>query len=354
MKSVAILALALAAASVSVAAPRARVEPLPQRLSETGLFVPGSTRVSADVMAFSPQYPLWSDGARKRRWIQLPPGRVDRREPSRRVGVSGRHEAVEGVRLRQGDRDAVDRARRRRIVALCGLRLECGRQRRDARARGRRRRRGGATRPAAATRCRARSDCLRVPRGRRRAGAGLQCAAAVAGSRPARAARRRRSVPATWTCAAWSRAACCAACRPHCCARRRASRRRTPTARAALGYLHGNCGHCHNAAGALAGLELVLAQQADGAAHERGAHAGVAARPLEPLPSARQRRRRSASRPGPRQQRADAAHEVATTRSPACRRSACGWWTTEGVALIERWIASDLNPDLSTCQETSR
>jgi hypothetical protein len=35
----------------------------------------------------------------------------------------------------------------------------------------------------------------------------------------------------------------------------------SPTERAALGYLHGNCGHCHNDDGALAGVELVLAQQ---------------------------------------------------------------------------------------------
>lgn len=56
----------------------ARAEParaLPQHLRDTGLFVEGSmTDVRPDVMAFSPQYPLWSDGATKRRWIWLPPG----------------------------------------------------------------------------------------------------------------------------------------------------------------------------------------------------------------------------------------------------------------------------------------
>ncbi len=31
-------------------------------------------RVRADNIAFAPQYPLWSDGASKRRWIHLPPG----------------------------------------------------------------------------------------------------------------------------------------------------------------------------------------------------------------------------------------------------------------------------------------
>ena len=49
--------------------------PLPQRLSETGLYVRGSaTEVRPELIAFSPQYPLWSDGATKRRWIELPPG----------------------------------------------------------------------------------------------------------------------------------------------------------------------------------------------------------------------------------------------------------------------------------------
>lgn len=49
--------------------------PLPQRLSETGLFAPGSaTEVRSGVFTFSPQYPLWSDGATKRRWISLPRG----------------------------------------------------------------------------------------------------------------------------------------------------------------------------------------------------------------------------------------------------------------------------------------
>src|SRR5690606_33395924 len=35
----------------------------------------------------------------------------------------------------------------------------------------------------------------------------------------------------------------------------------SPAERAALGYLHGNCGHCHNADGPLAVLELDLAQR---------------------------------------------------------------------------------------------
>jgi len=57
------------------ALPSSPIAPLPQLLSETGLYVAGSTsQVRPDVHAFVPQYPLWSDGARKRRWISLPPG----------------------------------------------------------------------------------------------------------------------------------------------------------------------------------------------------------------------------------------------------------------------------------------
>ena len=47
----------------------------PQRLHDTGLFVGNSvTEISPGILAFSPQYPLWSDGATKRRWIALPAG----------------------------------------------------------------------------------------------------------------------------------------------------------------------------------------------------------------------------------------------------------------------------------------
>jgi hypothetical protein len=45
----------------------AHADPLPMHLRDTGLSDPRN-------LSFSPQYPLWSDGARKRRWIYLPPG----------------------------------------------------------------------------------------------------------------------------------------------------------------------------------------------------------------------------------------------------------------------------------------
>lgn len=46
---------------------------LPQRLSETGLYADFAGRVVAPGLEeFAPRYELWSDGADKRRWIELP------------------------------------------------------------------------------------------------------------------------------------------------------------------------------------------------------------------------------------------------------------------------------------------
>jgi hypothetical protein len=75
--------LALAAGFV-VALAWASGEPAaPQRLSETGLYAagrPGSIHPAN--RPFSPQYPLWSDGAAKARWIYLPPGTaIDTTDP---------------------------------------------------------------------------------------------------------------------------------------------------------------------------------------------------------------------------------------------------------------------------------
>ncbi|HEY0875390.1 MAG TPA: hypothetical protein VGD94_18080 [Vicinamibacterales bacterium] len=55
--------------------------PAPQRLSETGLYLPGTLTVDPVNRPFAPQYPLWSDGMRKSRWVRLPFGtQIDARD----------------------------------------------------------------------------------------------------------------------------------------------------------------------------------------------------------------------------------------------------------------------------------
>ncbi len=47
----------------------------PPTLRDTGLYSDWATRtVAADNLPFSPQYPLWSDGADKSRWLHIPTG----------------------------------------------------------------------------------------------------------------------------------------------------------------------------------------------------------------------------------------------------------------------------------------
>lgn len=46
----------------------------PGLLSQTGLYRQGTLQIDAENRPYSPQYPLWSDGAGKSRWVHLPKG----------------------------------------------------------------------------------------------------------------------------------------------------------------------------------------------------------------------------------------------------------------------------------------
>ncbi len=69
------LVLLLALFAQQEAFPSSSAAKAPSTLRETGLYSDFETlQVDARHLAFSPQYPLWTDGATKRRWISLPPG----------------------------------------------------------------------------------------------------------------------------------------------------------------------------------------------------------------------------------------------------------------------------------------
>jgi hypothetical protein len=69
---------AIADARAESEAASATAPPLPSLLSETGLFTSvetnGTLVLAAGVQEYQPLYPLWSDGAEKTRWMYLPPG----------------------------------------------------------------------------------------------------------------------------------------------------------------------------------------------------------------------------------------------------------------------------------------
>lgn len=82
----------LAAAGYQRAAEATTRPGVPARLSDTGLWVPGpgSRVLSPGVRTFTPQYPLWSDGAAKKRWVYLPEGTtIDVSDPERWVFPDG-------------------------------------------------------------------------------------------------------------------------------------------------------------------------------------------------------------------------------------------------------------------------
>lgn len=76
------LGAAASSAVLALGAPGAPWTP-PPTLRDTGLYSDWATKtVSPDTLPFSPQYPLWSDGATKRRWMRLPKGTfIDARNP---------------------------------------------------------------------------------------------------------------------------------------------------------------------------------------------------------------------------------------------------------------------------------
>ena len=57
--------------------------PFPEHLKETGLYADWQARaIDPAHLPFSPQYPLWTDGAAKSRWLHLPPGTfIDASDP---------------------------------------------------------------------------------------------------------------------------------------------------------------------------------------------------------------------------------------------------------------------------------
>lgn len=76
-------ALLIVLAASAQAVPHAAGSVAPETLRDTGLYSDFDTlRIDERHVAFSPRYPLWTDGATKRRWISLPQGAaIDASDP---------------------------------------------------------------------------------------------------------------------------------------------------------------------------------------------------------------------------------------------------------------------------------
>jgi mono/diheme cytochrome c family protein len=114
------------------------------------------------------------------------------------------------------------------------------------------------------------------------------------------------------------------------------------TSRAALGYLHGNCGHCHND-GALGGVELSLAQKAasPGESAERALASlvGHASR-------FRPREAAAVQRVVPGDPESSVLVARVKSTNPSARMPPLGVQVAdrEGIGLLERWVREVLPP----------
>jgi mono/diheme cytochrome c family protein len=205
----------------------------PERLADTGLD-------EARALAFTPQYPLWSDGTAKRRWLALPPGAsIDAARADAWQFPAGTRAWKE---FSYGGRRIETRFIERTAAGAWSFAAYVwnaeGTEARLAPAE-------GATLPVADApggryAVPSRTDCLACHEGAPVPILGFS-ALQLAAELP-RFSTVLKNLPAE---------------APRVSAA-------SPEVRAALGYLHANCGHCHNAAGPLANLGLVLAQPAGG------------------------------------------------------------------------------------------
>ena len=228
----------------------------PERLGETGLYSDWETKtVRQDHLPFSPQYPLWTDGAKKSRWMHLPAGTwIDASNPevwsfpvgtrlwkefrfTRRAETRLIEHTAEGWRYAtyiwsDDEREAVlapERGASSGVALRDGVYHEIP-SRMDCRA----------CHEAGPSRVLGVSALQLSPN---RDPNALHAESPVAGAVDLRALVERglvRGLPSTFLDDP-----------PRISAP-------SETARAALGYLHGNCSHCHAPGGELANLEFSL------------------------------------------------------------------------------------------------
>ena len=323
------------------AAAAAEAEP-PRLLRDTGLYAPGSTtEVRATNLPFTPQYPLWSDGTSKRRWLYLPPGSfIDASRPDAWDFPRGTRVWKEFAYGRPVETRYIERRADGSWLFATYVWNDDGSDAVLAPAAGVKSL-PVAGAPDSRYEIPARIDCLACHEG---AAAPLLGVGALQLS-PDRdplavhgAAAAMSDVDLSGLVArGWLRQL-----PAELLGRAPRIAANSPSARAALGYLHGNCGHCHNRNGAPAPVRLTLAQSVDSAeaSSERVLRSVVGAPSRYRVPGAPGAT--TLVEPG----RPDASVLALRMRSrhalvqmpPLGSRQP----DAQGLALIERWITHDL------------
>jgi len=237
------------AATLAGAAFAATPEP-PARLADTGLYVDFAARVVAPgVLCFSPQYPLWTDGATKRRWIALPAGTwIDASDPDAWVFPVGTRIWKEFSFGRPVETRYMELGREGWRYATYQWSAD-GSEAMLAPVRGVRQ--AAEIRPGVAHALPSRYDCTSCHEGNRSPVLGFS-ALQLSSDRDPLAPHAEPPRPDDVDLAALIERGLVRGLPETLVARPPRIDARSPVERAALGYLHGNCSSCHNDRGALA------------------------------------------------------------------------------------------------------
>ena len=334
VRATAALSLALAVSKSGEAIPQQDAVRPPQTLEATGLYADfEKLEIDPRHLAFSPQYPLWTDGAEKRRWISLPPGTtIDGSDPDDWVFPVGtrlwKEFSFGGQRVetryleRQADGQWLYAAyawspdgREAQLVSERG--------RRNAYALG-----SGQSHTIPGV-----NDCKACHQGSRTAVLGFSAFQLL--ERDPGALHAEPESAAMVDIRYLVEKGLLAGVPEPLAAPPRAAR--SGTERAALGYLHANCGHCHNAQGPLRNIGLFLRHVSG--ARVQPATTSTAGHPVKkPAPG---QSPEAVLRVEPGHPDRSALVQRISSRYPALQMPPLGTELVdeEAVALIRRWIA---------------
>ena len=310
----------------------------PARLADTGLYADPTTKTLAPgVFPFSPQYPLWSDGAVKRRWIRLPAGRaIDASDPDAWVLPIGTRIWKEFAFARRIETRYMERTASGEWLYATYRWNEEETEATLAPARGVKR--AAESRPGVPYGLPSVADCRACHESGAAPVLGF-AALQLSSDRDPLAPHATPPEPGSVDLEELLRRGLVAGLPATIAAHAPRVRAETPTARAALGYLHGNCAHCHNARSPIANLGLFLDVKVDGTcdaltsavghpSQYRPTGTSIDSRIVPGDPGASLLITRIASRDSPRQMPPLGTHLV----------------DEEAVALLTRWIADELGP----------
>jgi hypothetical protein len=331
---VAILGFAVAAA------PALAWDP-PATLRETGLYSNWETcTVSPVNLPYSPQYPLWSDGAVKRRWIQIPEGTyVDASDPNswefpfgtklwKEFSVAGRRiETRYMERTDEGWQFAAyqwsEDEQEATLAPERGTRVSAE------------------VAPGVRHAIPSRLDCRACHDGRPVPVLGFT-ALQLSPDRDPLAPHAEKPRPGDVDLRGLVERGLVRGLPPALLKQPPHVAGRTKTERAALGYLYGNCAMCHNARGSLAELGFSLDYSAGQGAREADAIATAASRASRFVVPGAKEGHSERLRPGDPDHSAIAVRMA--SRRPVAQMPPLGTQIEdeEAVRLVRRWIAEDL------------